>query len=157
MKDKVEVFNGVNGQAVIDVPQLNLRREWPRKGAKVLIKTDDLLEAIYDPGVEYMFKHGILYTKDPEVNRELGLVDDDTNEPTVTILDDAKMQRYLVNVPLPEFKNFVKTLSREQVRVMADYAIEHEISVFDKSEIIKDICGTDIIKSIELNRADKEG
>ena len=44
----------------------------------------------------------------------------------------------------------------EQVKELAQYAIENEIADFDKAEIIKKIIGTDIISSIQLKKADEE-
>ena len=59
-------------------------------------------------------------------------------------------------MPLYEFKEKIKTLPIEQIRELAQFAIDNEIVDFDKAEIIKKITGTDIIGTIQMNKADKE-
>ena len=59
-------------------------------------------------------------------------------------------------MPLNEFKANIKELPVEQIRELAQYAIDNELVDFDKSEIIKKITGTDIIGTIQMNKADKE-
>ena len=60
-------------------------------------------------------------------------------------------------MPFAEFKQEVQKLPLEQVKELAQYAIENEITGnLDKTDIIKKLVNIDIIKSIELNRQDKE-
>jgi hypothetical protein len=55
---KVTVKSMTNAQIGINYQPLNLRREWRKKGSKVVIKMSDLEEAIFaDPGIEYMFSN----------------------------------------------------------------------------------------------------
>ena len=55
-----------------------------------------------------------------------------------------------------EFRQKVKELPQEQLMELANYAIEHEIADFDKSELLLKLTDIDIISAIKLNRADKE-
>ena len=59
-------------------------------------------------------------------------------------------------MPKSEFKTKIRDLPLEQVKELAQYAIENEIADFDKAEIIKKMIGTDIISSIQLKKADEE-
>ena len=70
---KVIIENMTNSRVGIDIPELRLMRIWEKKGVKKPVDFDVLKEAIYNEGVEYMFKTGILYIDDIDVKIELGL------------------------------------------------------------------------------------
>lgn len=157
MEEKVKVVNLISSRVNIDVPDVRLKRVWEQKGAIKAVPFDQLEEALYDPGVEALFREGILGIEDLEIKKKLGLEPEDAIEPVnIITLNDTQRKRYLTVMPFNEFKTNVKNLSLEQVRELAQYAIENEIVDFDKSEIIKKITGTDIIGTIQMNKADKE-
>ena len=157
MEDKVKVVNLISSRVNIDLPELRLNRIWEKKGAIKTIPFDQLEEALYHPGVEALFRNGALGIEDLEVKKRLGLEPDDTEEPVnIIILDDAQRKRYLRVMPLHEFKEKVKELPMEQIRELAQFAIEKEIVDFDKCEILKKITGTDVIGTIQMNKADQE-
>ena len=157
MEEKVKVVNLISSRVNIDVPDVRLKRVWEQKGAIKAVPFDQLEEALYDPGVEALFRECILGIEDLEIKKKLGLEPEDAIEPVnIITLNDTQRKRYLTVMPFNEFKTNVKNLSLEQVRELAQYAIENEIVDFDKSEIIKKITGTDIIGTIQMNKADKE-
>ncbi len=154
--NRIEVISTVKGNVGIDVPDLRLKRDWPRKGAKVKIDRDVLLEAMYYPGVEYMFQHGMLYTEDMDFKKAAGLEPEDATEPTnVIVLDDKQKKRYLTVAPVADLKEILKKLSLEQRSELANYAIENQYADLERSEIIKKACGIDVVKSIALERENK--
>ena len=156
MEDKVKITNLVSSKVTIDVPDLRLIRTWEKKKAVKTIPFETLQEAIYEPGVEFLFTQGILGIDDMDVKKALGLEPDDATEPVnIITLNDAQRKRYLTVMPFAEFKQEIQKLPLEQVKELAQYAIENEITSFDKAEIIKKLVNVDIIKSIELNRQDK--
>ena len=158
MEDKVKVVNLISSRVNINIPELQLKRVWEKKGAIKVIPLSQLEEAIYNPGVEALFTEGVLGINDMDVKKRLGLEPEDVDEPVnIIVLDDAQRKRYLTVMPLNEFKINIKKLPIEQIRELAQYAIENEIVDFDKSEIIKKIVGKDIIGTIQMNKADKEG
>jgi hypothetical protein len=79
MDDKVMVMSMIGG--TISVPSLG-RKVWSKKGQKLMVSKEVLREAIYEPGVEYMFKNGILYIEDMDFKIELGLEEDGVKVPT---------------------------------------------------------------------------
>lgn len=156
MENKVKVVNLISSRVNINLPDIRLKRVWEKKGATRTIPFDELEEAIYNPGVEALFREGILGIEDMEVKRKLGLEPEDAEEPVnIIVLDDAQRKRYMTVMPLYEFKEKIQELSREQIAELARYAIEHEIADFDKSEVIKQIVDIDIIGSIQLNKANQ--
>lgn len=157
MEDKVKVVNLISSRVNINIPDIRLNRVWEKKGAIRIIPFEQLEEAMYNPGVEALFKEGILGIDDLETKKKLGLEPEEAEEPVnIIILNDAQRKRFLTVMPIADFKAEIQNLPIEQVRELAQYAIENEIANFDKAEIIKKMIGTDIIGSIQLNKADKE-
>lgn len=155
MEEKVKVKSLVSNRVFISIPDIRLSRVWEKKGTVKTIPFDQLEEAIYDPGVEAMFRDGILGIDDMEVKIKLGLEPEGATEPVnIITLDDDQIKRYLTVLPIHEFRAKLKELPREQITEIASYAIANEIANFEKSEIIKGITGIDIINAIKLNRDD---
>lgn len=156
-KKKVNIKSETLGRVGINLPDLKLKRTWEKKGVVRQIPFEDLQQAYYEPGVEYMFKEGMLSIDDMEVKKALGLEPDDAEEPVnVIILTDDQRKRFLTAMPMHEFRQEVAKLSYEQKNSLVDYAIANEIANLDKCEFLKEITGIDIYKAIQLNRADKE-
>lgn len=163
MEDKkVLVESLVDGRIGVEVPDLRLRRVWEKKGVKKSIKLEDLKEAIYDPGVEYMFRQGILGV-DEATMKEIGLLPneeeseyEDVGQPQIIALNDSQRKRLMTVAPFKDFKDTVDSLPHEQVSALVDYAIDHELTNGDKCTYLKDKTGRDIFAAIQLEKKDKE-
>lgn len=157
MDTKVKVKSLVSSRVLLSVPDLRLKRAWERKGTVRTIPFDQLEEAMYNPGVESLFREGVLGIDDMEVKIALGLEEEGTTEPTnIITLDDNQRERYMKNMPMPEFRQEVKKLPHEQLVELAYYAIENEIANFDKSELLLKLTDIDILSAIKLNRDNNE-
>ena len=155
---QVTLTNTIKSRVGINIPELRLKRTWEKKNVKRTVELNVLKEAFYYPSVEYLLKEGILYIDDMDVKIELGLEAPDTTKPTsIIILSDNEMNRYLTTMPTFEFREKVKTLGKEQIQALVDYAIENELTSYDKCQILKELTQTDIISAVQLNAADKEG
>ena len=153
---QVMITNTIKSRVGINVPDLHLKRVWEKKGVKKPIDFETLQQAFYDPSVEYLLREGILYIDDMEVKIALGLEAEGAESLNIVVLNDNDLNRYLNVMPTFEFKNKVSTLGREQIQALVDYAIEHELTPYDKCNILKEITQTDIIRAVQLNRDDKE-
>lgn len=157
MDEKICVVSTVNGNIGMTVPQLNFRKEWARKGAKVMIKKEILEEALYDPGVEYMFNNGMLYIEDLEAKKALGLEPEDAKEPeNIIVLNDKQMKRYLTVAPTRELKEILGKLSQEQRKNLVDYAIENNVTDIDKCNLLEEATGINVLNAIILKRKQEE-
>ena len=155
---QVTLTNTIKSRVGINVPELLLKRTWEKKGVKRNIDLNTLREAFYYPSVEYLLREGILYIDDMEVKIELGLEEPESKEPTaIVILSEADMQRYMTTLPIYEFKEKVKSLGKEQVQALVDYAIENKLTSFDKCEFLKGLTQTDILSAVQLQKANEEG
>lgn len=150
MDDKVIVTSMVGG--TISASALN-HRVWNKKGQKLLVSKDILREAIYEPGIEYMFKNGILYIEDMDFKIELGLEAEGTKTPTQIIpMDEKYMTRVLKLMPISEMKKSIDEMSMVQKQELVDFAVKQNDIQLDRIKIVSDKCGVDVLKAIELNR-----
>ena len=156
--EKIRVISKHQGPVSVNISDLRFKREWPNKGASVLIEKETLEEMMYDSGFKYMIDTGMLYIEDLEVKKELGLEPEDATEPVnIIVLSDNDMKRMMTAMPQFEFDAKLKTLNYEQMLALADFAIKNELGDFGKCDAIKEACGKDILTAIKLNREDKEG
>ena len=150
MNDKVMVTSMVGG--TISAASLE-HRVWNKKGQKLPVSKDVLREAIYEPGIEYMFKKGILYIDDMEMKIELGLEAPGTTIPTEVLpVDDKYLNRILKLMPISEMKAAIDKMSIVQKQELVDYASKQNDIQLDRLAIVSDKCNVDILKTIELNR-----
>ena len=156
--EKIRVISKHQGPISVNISDLRFKREWPNKGASILIEKETLEEMMYDSGFKYMIDTGMLYIEDLEVKKELGLEPEDATEPVnIIVLSDNDMKRMMTAMPQFEFDAKLKTLNYEQMLALADFAIKNELGDFGKCDAIKKACGKDILTAIKLNREDKEG
>lgn len=155
---KVEVISNTDGEVSINIPELKFHREWPSKGTKIKIEEEVLEELIYYNGVNYMFRHGMLYIDDMDVKKRIGLEPEEAEEPVnVVILSDEQKDKMLMTLPYHLFEKEFPKLAPEEQMNLADYAISKEVNIsFDKCDLIKKTINRDIIRAIQLNRAEKE-
>ena len=150
MNDKVMVTSMVGG--TISAASLE-HRVWNKKGQRLPVSKDVLREAIYEPGIEYMFKKGILYIDDMEMKIELGLEAPGTTAPTEVLpVDDKYLNRVLKLMPISEMKAAIDKMSIVQKQELVDYASKQNDIQLDRLAIVSDKCNVDILKTIELNR-----
>lgn len=150
MDEKVMVTSMVGG--TISASALN-HRVWNKKGQKLPVSKDILREAIYEPGVEYMFKNGILYIEDMDFKIELGLESEGTKIPTQILpMDDKYMNRVLKLMPIADMKKAIDSMSQVQKQELVDFAVLQNDIQLDRIKIVSEKCGVDILRTIELSR-----
>ena len=156
MENKVKIENLISSRVILSMPELRLKRVWEKKGAIKTIPFEQLEEAIYDPGVESLFVDGVLGIADMDVKKKLGLEPEEAEEPVnIIVLSDKERKEWLVDLSVAEFRNKIKELPREQVIELANYAVDNEITNFEKSEILKRVVGIDVLSRVKLNRDNK--
>lgn len=157
MNERVMVTSMVSGRIGLVLPRLHINKVWPKKGTKLPVEKDVLREAIYEPGVEYMFKQGLLYIDDMDFKIELGLEEEGTKAPTNVIpMDEKYMSRVLKLMPIAEMKKAISAMNDNQKRELIDFASEQNDISFDRMDVIKKLTGIDVVKVIELKRSKGE-
>ena len=154
---QVKVINMVDHVVHVGSDELRFNRTWPRKDAVVTIDSELLNELMYDPGFEYMIRSGILYIEDMDVKKDLGLEPEDATEPeNIIVLNDAQRKDLMIKATVKEFDEKVHKLGKEQQKALVDYAIEHRYGDFEKSKILKELTGRDVVKAIQLSIQNEE-
>lgn len=157
MNDKVIVTSMVNGRVGLVLPHMHINKVWPKKGTKLSVEKDILRESIYEPGVEYMFKQGLLYIEDMDFKIELGLESEGTKAPTEVIpVDEKYLNRVLKLMPVVEMKKAIEKMNDNQIRELVDYAAEQNDIQFDRMDVLKKMTGIDIVEVIRLKRSKEE-
>lgn len=142
---------------VVNVPDIPLHRTWKKRGAQYPVDRKLLLQAYYDPSVEYLFKEGMLTTNDVEFLKEVGLIEEDGTA-VVTPLTELKLSCLIKTWSLAEVTTELAKLTRSQLEELADYAVEHykELSM-DRIDVLSKATGKNIMKAIEHYRRAQEG
>ncbi len=157
MNEKVTVTSMVNGRIGLVLPHMHINKVWPKKGTKLPVEKDILRESIYEPGVEYMFKNGILYIEDMDFKIELGLEAEGTKVPTEILpMDEKYMNRVLKLMPIVDMKKAIDSMTMVQKQELVDFAVKQNDISLDRIEIVSDKCNIDILKTISLNRQKEE-
>ena len=157
MNERVMVTSMVSGRIGLVLPRLHINKVWPKKGTNLPVEKEVLREAIYEPGVEYMFKQGLLYIDDMDFKIELGLEEEGTKAPTNVIpMDEKYMSRVLKLMPIAEMKKAIGGMNDNQKRELIDFASEQNDISFDRMDVIKKLTGIDVVKVIELKRSKGE-
>lgn len=157
MSEKVTVISNSKSMVSVFIPELKLKRTWNKKGSKVAIDKETLEEAMYNPGVEYMFKEGILYIPEMQVKKELGLEPDNAEEPeNIVILTDEQKKEWMSSKKQAwELKAMLEKLSHESRKDFCNYVIDNELLEGKKANVIKEICGVDVLRAIQLKQANE--
>lgn len=159
MSDKlVKIKSMSRGTVGITVPYLSLRRTWARKGAVQQLPMDVLKEAIYEPGVEYLFKTGMLSIESLEDRIELGLEEPGTTEETAKLvsLSQEELIRLVKEASYDEFKEKLEKLTRPQALELAEVAIDQEITDYSKGRLIYNKTGRDVFKIVTTKKEEEE-
>lgn len=154
---KVKVQSTVNASVVVDVPAIHFRKVWPRKGFSTTLTYEQLEQAVYEPGAEYLFRNGILYIDNMDVKKALGLEPEEATEknPTIKVLSEAEKKNVVQKMSLEELKDLLRTLPREQKIDLANYAAENDINSMDKAELLKKESGVDVMKKLAWKKEDE--
>lgn len=154
MMKPVLVRSTVKAQVGINIPYLNLKRTWPKKNTVLRLPKESLMQAIYEPGVEYLFKTGILVVEDEQDRIDLGLQDPVTGA-TVYILTDEKAEELIKKASIEEFKEEIEKMSHDQKVELAQTAIELNSTSYDKNLYLKQVAEINVDAIVRQNMEDK--
>ena len=157
MTDKIKVISAANGRCIINNRDLGIRRIWPGRGSVIVFTKEQIEGLMYDPAFSNMVNEGYLYIDNMEVKKEIGVEPEDAETPTLMLMDDKQLKRFWKDMPLSQFKIEVKTLTKQQITSLAEYAIQHgEEGSIEKANYLSKISERNILKGIELERQSKE-
>lgn len=157
MSDKIKVISAYNGRCVINNADINIRRIWPGRGSVVTFTKEQIEALMYDPAFSNMVNEGYLYIDNMEVKKEFGVEPEDATAPTKILMDEKQLKRFWKDMPLSQFKVEVKSLTKQQLVLLAEYAITHgDEGSIEKANFLSKISERNILKGIELEKQSKE-
>lgn len=157
MSDKIKVISEFNGRCVIENSDLHISRVWPARGSTVTFTKEQIEELMFDPAFSNMVREGYLYIEDLDVKKEIGIEPEDAEKPTHILMDEKELKRFWKDMPSSQFKVETKSLTKQQLESLAEYAIRHgEDGSIDKANHLSKISGYQILKGIELEKQSKE-
>lgn len=157
MENMIYVTSASDHTLVMFVPELQLSKTWNKKGQKYPIARETLVQAYYNPAVEYLFKQGLLTVDDDEFLKEVGLMTED-GEREVVLLTAELENRMIKLMPIADLKIQLKKLTQTQLIELAEYAVAHYQELkMDRIDLLTKATGKNILKSIENLKAAQEG
>lgn len=158
MAEIVRIKSTQRATVVLTVPHLNLRRTWSRKGAIQQIPYELLEQAIYEKGVEYLFRTGILFIDDLNIRIRLGLELAEATEETASMIEltDEVAEEILFKTPLKEMRDQVEKMSKVHVEELANIAIEKGLTDYQRCKLLQDKTGKNILNIVIRENEEKE-
>lgn len=152
---KGTVTNTTNHSVLIELPESKFRRTWQKESA-IKVDLEILREAVYDTGFKAFIDEGVLFIEEKEIRVELGLEEEDSEKPFITILKPAQMTRLIKAATIEEFKTTLTEITKEQALSLVDMAIKDKSISMDKLMALKEKTGIDVMKAIDLERQNEE-
>lgn len=157
MEKMIMVRSASDCTIVISIPEIGLRKTWTKRGMKLPISENLLMQACYDPAVIYLVRNGRLVIEDKEFLINAGFMSEEEIENLVE-LTDAYVARLIKNMPLSEVKKEIAKLSKPQINEVANYAITHYTDLnMDRVDLFAKASGKDIMRAIANYKAAQEG
>ena len=150
--ETIPVTSMVNCTICLILPEYHYERTWPRKGVTIQVRKDALVNSFYQPGVEFMFKQGMLYVEDKDTRVLLGLEGDEVEKELIK-LDDKLLSRIVKLMPISEVKTTLDQLTPTQKQEVARYAVANYGDLkMDRIELFKEALNIDIPKAVEMKK-----
>ena len=149
MANTVYVTSASTHIVVMHIPEMMISKTWTKRGQKYPFDFEQLVQAYYNPSVEYLFKEGLLTTDNKDFLKQVGLMDSEDNS-SVVELSEALLGRLIKHMPIAELKKTLPTLSHTQLNELGEYAVEHYKELdLGRVDILTKVTGKDILKAIE--------
>lgn len=153
----VRFRNTADKKVVVVSPTLNLRREFPTKGVIQEIPFEMVEQLMFDAGFLNLINSGVLYIDNMEDKIDLGIEAPDTEIPTnVVVFSDAEKVRLLTQATREQFLERLSHVTYEEAAELVRFAAKNDIYNPEKSEILKEITGMDVVGMIAKKREFEE-
>ena len=158
MADMIKIRSITDTSVSLYDPTIPVRKSFDKKGAMAIIEKDKLIQMYFNSELEAALRAGLLVIDDKDFLVEVGYILD-KDEPVNQVDMDANFMKRCVGVmPLNEFAANIKKMSKHQIEELAEYAIQNHQEVrMDKIDLLSKVSGKNILKAIELLKADMEG
>lgn len=160
MADMIKIRSTTDTSVSLYDPTIPVRKNFDKKGAVAMIEKDKLIQLYYNSELETAMRAGLLAIDDRDFLVEVGYIID-TNETVETVetidLNPTFMKRCIGAMPVTELATNLKKMSKHQIEELVEYAIQNSKELkMDRIDLLGKVSGKNILKAIELLKADQE-
>lgn len=157
MENMIYVSSASDHTLIMFIPEMNLSKTWTKRGQRYPFTREQLIQAYYNPSVEYMFKQGLLVTEDKEFLQAVGLMEEDGTMEVISLTPDL-LNRMIKLMPVADVKLHAAKLSHTQLNELGEYAVAHYQDLkLDRIDLLSKLTGKNLLKAIENYKAAQEG
>ena len=158
MADMVKIRSTTDGTISLYDPTIPVRKVFERRGAVAIVERDKLVQMYFNSSLEGALRGGLLAIDDKDFLYEVGYITEKDEKIEQLELTPALMKRCIGVMPIAELTSLIKKMSVTQVQELADFAVlNHTDLRMDRIDLLSKASGKNILKAIELHRADQEG
>lgn len=157
MADMIKIVSNTDTTVSLYDPMIPVRKSFSKKGAVAMIEKDKLIQLYYTSDLEAAMRAGLLVITDRDFLLEVGYITEEEEKAPAVDLTPAYMKRCIGVMPLAELTSELKKMSTYQVQELVEFAIANNKDLrMDRIELLGKVSGKNILKAIELLRAEQE-
>ena len=158
MADMIKIRSATDSTVSLYDPTIPVRKVLEKKGAVAIIEKDKLIQLYFNSSLETALRAGMLVIDDKDFLYEVGYITDKDEAVQGIELTPTLLKRCIGVMPIAELTQTLKKMSRYQIQELVEYAIENNQDLkMDRIDLLSKISGKNILKAIELRKADQEG
>lgn len=157
MADMIKITSNTDTTVSLYDPMIPVRKSFNKKGAVAMIEKDKLIQLYYTSDLEAAMRAGLLVITDRDFLIEVGYITEENEKAEVVELTPAFMKRCIGVMPLAELTSELKKMSTYQIQELVEFAIVNNKDLrMDRIELLGKVSGKNILKAIELLKAEQE-
>jgi hypothetical protein len=157
MADMIRIISNTDTTVSLYDPTIPVRKSFNKKGAVAMVEKDKLLQMYFTSNLEDALRAGLLVINDKDFLIEAGYITEENEKVETVDLTPAFMKRCIGAMPLAELTSELKKMSNYQIQELVEFAIaNHKDLRMDRIELLGKVSGKNILKAIELLKADQE-
>jgi hypothetical protein len=157
MADMVKIRSTTDRTISLFDPTIPIRKTFAKRGAVATVERDKLVQFYFSSSLEDALRNGSLVIDDKNFLYEVGYITDTEEKVNTYELTPILMKRCIGVMPLAELVGELKKMSIDQIKELADFAVlNHNELKMDRIDVLSKASGKNILKAIELRRADQE-
>lgn len=158
MADMVKIRSTTDSTVSLYDPTIPVRKVFEKRGAVAVVEKDKLTQMYFNSSLEGALRKGILVIDDKDFLYEVGYITDRDEQIEQLELTPSLMKRCIGVMPITELTSTLKKMSLHQIQALADYAVlNHTELRMDRIDLLSKASGKNILKAIELHKAEQEG
>ena len=158
MADMIKIKSTTDTTISLYDPTIPVNKVLEKKNAIAMIEKDKLIQLYFNSELEAAMRAGLLVIEDKNFLLEVGYLIDENEQEEKIDLTPAFMKRCISAMPVSELEITLRKMSNYQIQELAEYAIQNSQDLrMDRLDLLGKYSGKNILKAIELLKADREG